>query len=669
MSPQIQLQLPLTQPQDLKDDTLPIDNRFDSELANELARLESFNKHLYRPNSYLHKWWARRCGSTFRLILKSLIKDEFVRDYYTPSGLEGTIILDPMMGGGTTLHEAIRLGANVIGCDIDPIPVVQARATLTHVSINKIEDAFFSFYNSLREKVSPFFITSCPICHAQTELKYTLYGIRQNCNCSAVIVVDSLNLRHEHNGRKIHLCPKCHSILENDSRCHCSDDNYQLLVEKKTKQCEKCKTSYREALDTPFYSRYYPLVIVGECPSHGLFFKKPEQHDLDIFKSANCHRHIINFQNNDNFKIKSGPKSSDLIRRNVASYLELFSSRQLLYLHYAVQFLPKFDEPIRRNLALLVSTSLEFNSMLCGYKGADKRRPGAIRHTFSHHAYSFPYTALENNPIFPEHNSGTLKGLFEARITKARQWALEPKERRLKESGKQWTILQGEIDSGTEINDISKLSSGSRRFILFQGSSTSLKLKDDSVDYIVTDPPYFDNVQYSDLAKFFHVWLKQMLPCKAEWEYDVNCSAVGQNENGEEQYEKVLSGIFIECHRVIKKNGRFIFTFHHWKPRAWAAVTLALQKASFSLVNYYVVCSENPTSVHISNLKSLKHDVILVTKPTETNISKNWEKLSFVDRTDSKSFCEGCAKLLGWMLNEGIEENKIKDLWDSALSL
>ena len=40
-------------------------------------------------------------------------------------------MLDPMMGGGTTLHEALRLGASVIGADVDPIPIVQARASLT----------------------------------------------------------------------------------------------------------------------------------------------------------------------------------------------------------------------------------------------------------------------------------------------------------------------------------------------------------------------------------------------------------------------------------------------------------------------------------------------------------------------------------------------------------
>ena len=100
----------------------PIDTDFPVQSADLLARLESYNKHHYRPNSYLHKWWARRCGSTFRYILKGLVADPARRDYYTAGGLEGMVILDPMMGGGTTLHEAIRLGANVIGADLDPIP-------------------------------------------------------------------------------------------------------------------------------------------------------------------------------------------------------------------------------------------------------------------------------------------------------------------------------------------------------------------------------------------------------------------------------------------------------------------------------------------------------------------------------------------------------------------
>ncbi|NOR82934.1 MAG: hypothetical protein GQ526_05515, partial [Ardenticatenales bacterium] len=53
----------------------PPDLRFDPAFANTFSPIESNNKHHYRPNSYLHKWWARRCGSTLRLILKALVED------------------------------------------------------------------------------------------------------------------------------------------------------------------------------------------------------------------------------------------------------------------------------------------------------------------------------------------------------------------------------------------------------------------------------------------------------------------------------------------------------------------------------------------------------------------------------------------------------------------
>ncbi|HFQ93861.1 MAG TPA: DNA methylase, partial [Anaerolineae bacterium] len=149
--------------------THPIDAQFDETFADELARLETYNKHLYRPNTYLHKWWARRCGSTFRLILKSLADDPAMRDYYAPGGLAGKIILDPMMGGGTTLHEAIRLGANVIGADIDPIPILQARASLTERPLEQLTAAFNELYRALRARLAPFFRTSCPVCQEETE--------------------------------------------------------------------------------------------------------------------------------------------------------------------------------------------------------------------------------------------------------------------------------------------------------------------------------------------------------------------------------------------------------------------------------------------------------------------------------------------------------------------
>jgi putative DNA methylase len=178
----------------------PIDTAFDVELADQLAYLESFNKHYYRPNTYLHKWWARRCGTSFRLILKHLVTDKALQDYYQPGWLNGRIILDPMMGGGTTLHEALRLGANVIGVDLDPIPVLQARATLTDMPLKQLEEAYKVFFAALKRDLSAFYRTSCPTCGDETESGYVLYGARRSCRCGEVVVVDSLVLRQEADG-------------------------------------------------------------------------------------------------------------------------------------------------------------------------------------------------------------------------------------------------------------------------------------------------------------------------------------------------------------------------------------------------------------------------------------------------------------------------------------
>jgi len=442
------------------------------------------------------------------------------------------------------------------------------------------------------------------------------------------------------------------------------------LVEKGTKSCVICDQPYQDDRHKPFYARYVPVAVVVKCPRHGLFFAHPTPGDLDLIEQANAVRATLDFGSRADFTIKPGPKSGDLIKHGVTSYLDLFSSRQLLYLQHAIDLLSDVEPLIRLNLALLVSTSLEFNSMLCGYKGAEKRRPGAIRHTFSHHAYSFPYTALENNPVYPEMTSGTLQKLFHDRIRRARQWAHNPQERLIKKGEVRKITLRGEVDAGVEVTRPADLRQDSRRFLLIQGSSASLNLDDNSVDYVVTDPPYFDSVQYSDLAAFFRVWLRRLIPIDMQWDYDLAESAVDPHANGGGQYTDVLSAILAECHRVLRKDhGRLIFTFHHWNPKAWTALTIALKKPGFILINRYVVHSENPISVHISNLKALTHDVILILAPkrAEVNVARNWECPPVIDKSASYTFCQDCGAALGWMLNADLDNVEIEKRWTELL--
>jgi len=641
-----------------------IDASFPEEFANRIAQQETFNKHLFRPNTYLHKWWARRCGSTFRTILKQFVPDPQRRDYYASGGLEGKIVLDPMMGGGTTLHEAIRLGASVIGADIEPIPIVQARAALTQVSLQELQGAFDQFFDDLYSRIGRYFQTECPDCSKTLDADYFLHGLRKQCACGEVVQLDQYELRHEAE-RTIRIWPENWEISDGNKAPEGAGKQARLITKSDT-ICPSCGQKYQELLSVPFFARYTLVAVIGKCAEHGVFFRSPTAADHDCLREADRLRDSLDFGPKEDFAVKDGPKSRDLLSRRIYSYLDLFSSRQLLYASHAIQLLGHYHGAAKLNLALLVSTSLEFNSMLCGYKGWFQRRPGAIRHVFALHAYAFQYTVTENNPVNREKSSGNLQLLFRDRIVRGRKWAVAPVERKVNRQNKTQVVpILGELDGGKEVFSQEALTATPQAFWLIHGDSRKLPLSDHSVDFIVTDPPYYDNVQYSDLAAFFRVWLARLLPSEVNWHYDQTQSAVATKATDDDTgFMTVLSGIFQECGRVLKRHtGRLVFTFHHWDPNAWAELTIALKHAKFKLLNSYVVFSEHPISVHINNLKSIKHDTILVLALDGDLKKGSWRLPETISSTESEKFCRQCGLAMGALLESKYSASQIRAIW------
>ena len=473
-----------------------------------------------------------------------------------------------MIGGGTTLHEAIRMGANVIGVDIDPIPILQAKASLPQSSLNHKKDIYIEFIGALKNKISTFFKTACPICNKKNEIQFTLYGLRKRCSCREVIFVDRFLLR-QGNKHDIQICPMCHDLII-DKKHTCQRLAKSLLMVKGTRRCEECLTAFKDILDVPFIERYVPLINVGECSEHGVFFKQVDHDDLTLLNKALIYAQQIDFGDSQDFLVPEGPKSKDLLKRGIRNFQDLFTPRQIIYLGVSLDYLLKLSHEDRLWLALLISTSLEFNSLLCDYKGSDIRRPGAIRHVFSHHAYSFPYTALENNPVFSGNTSGTLNRLFNDRILKAGRWAVEPVETCIVDGRSIKIPVRGEIDAGEPVADWKSLEEGEQKFLILQGNAANIEIPEGIIDYVVTDPPYYDSVQYSDLSNFFRVWLRRFLPFDADWDYDHLDSAVSEgNASGGRKYGEVLGEIWRKCYLSLNKNhGRLIFTFHHWNPDA-----------------------------------------------------------------------------------------------------
>lgn len=642
---------------------IPVSEGFDAERAEAFARRESYNRHLYRPNAYLHKWWARRCGTTFRFILKSLVPDPERRAFESPGGLSGLVVMDPMMGSGTTLYEAIRMGANVIGVDVDPIPVLMVRAALSDVSIDRLRGTFWKLWEYLRTNLENLWLTECPYCGRVVPIRFTLYGRRRFCSCAQPsLFVDTYVLRQEGTGVIFRLNERG-TVIDGELN-EMSPDRPQRVLTRGTTRCLTCGKTFRDLTDLPFRNRYWPVAISGECPEHGLFFAPPRPADLERLEQADRLLQGLFFAE-EHFFIRPGPKSSDLIRAGVRSYLELFTARQLLFLDLAIRFVRETPDNLERlHLALLVSTSLEFNSLLCGYKGYSALRPGAVRHVFAHHAYSIPYTALENNPIYPRASSGNLIYLFENRVERGKKWALRPKEF----LNGHWAFIEGEQAVGEEVASPSVLTSGERRFLVIHKSAAEVILPEGLVDFVVTDPPYYDNVQYNDLSRFFRVWLSKMLPDEIDWERDFS-DAIAESPDGDPfQYAEVLGRIFERCGRALKSQGKLVLTFHHWRPEAWAALTVALRRGGFKLDRFYVVHSENPVSVHILGQRSLTHDAILFLVHGSEGTSP-WNLPDFNGVNTSREFVARCAAAVGALLNSDAPEEGIWQWWREAITL
>jgi len=108
-------------------------------------------------------------------------------------------------------------------------------------------------------------------------------------------------------------------------------------------------------------------------------------------------------------------------------------------------------------------------------------------------------------------------------------------------------------------------------------------LPDESVDAVITDPPYGNNVNYGELSNFWLAWLRDAAGggplAPMESEIVVN----PYQEKGIKEYRKGLLQVFQECQRVLKPNRYMVMTFHNRDFQVWNAIHLAAHDAGFVL--------------------------------------------------------------------------------------
>jgi len=137
------------------------------------------------------------------------------------------------------------------------------------------------------------------------------------------------------------------------------------------------------------------------------------------------------------------------------------------------------------------------------------------------------------------------------------------------------------------------------------------------VDAVVTDPPYFDNIMYSELADFFYVWLRLGLADVYPWFkplYSSRAREIIKNDKlgkTTEFFNEGLTAVLRQCSRVLKDEGLLIFTFHHNEPWAWEGIASVLMRAGFYISASPIVRSEGKSGFH-SSKGNIRYDACLV---------------------------------------------------------
>jgi len=284
--------------------------------------------------------------------------------------------------------------------------------------------------------------------------------------------------------------------------------------------------------------------------------------------------------------IPEGDKTkTDLIGHHYNYWFQLFNSRQLLSLAILIKGIQEEENSLYQEMLLSAFfQTLRNQCMLCFYNlSANKLEPAMSGHDFRD-----PNTICENSVWGTKYGRGTFSKVID-KLYKGKSFNIKPFDRifdGLNERGNYKTVLS---ESHEKINGLSE------NCQLFAEDSKKIdRLIPDAIfDYVITDPPYAGNVNYSELSDFFYVWLRLVLSKKYKCfapEYAPKFEEVIQNKTRDQdlkEFQEGLRKVFYESSKLLKDEGLLVFTFHHEANEAWVSVLEAIFKANLFLVAVY----------------------------------------------------------------------------------
>lgn len=616
---------------------------FPIEFVSRLAEMESWRKEVHRPIYHIHKWWAKRLGSVFRAILlgSALPETKNLEDvFYRKHDFKGQTVLDPFMGSGTTIGEAHKLGFTAFGRDINPVACESVRVALGPLNRDALLEAFASLSSGVGEKIRALYRTTDGECHACDALYYFWVKMLPCPACSQLVDLfpSYIFARNAYPDRKPEVrvcCPGCGSIFAadvKDTKTDCPHCNLGFNPQEGpangvTATCRRCDHKFAiaktaKALGYPPEHRLFAKLVLNSSEEKIYLPASPEDRRAYQRCSEALTRSEIALPS---LELTDGYNTRQVLNYAYRSWREFFNDRQLLalgWLHQAILELP--DNAVRAAMLTTFSGALEFNNMFASYKGEGT---GAIRHMFAHHILKPERVPIEGNVWGTSKSSGSFSTLFRSRLLRAIEYRAAPfeiaVERNNGRNGGKRIYGASEPFIGNVSTQWPPRRTDDRSIYLSCGSSTSTKLQAKSLDLVVTDPPFFDNVHYSELADFFFAW-QQLEPSPFTADRPTTRHTEEVQDVSAVPFAAKLRAVFTECSRALKDDGLLVFTYHHSRMDGWTALADAVVGAGLSFVSCQPLKAEMSVAAPKSQAKEpIQLDVVMVCRKETADTRKS----------------------------------------------
>jgi len=525
---------------------------------------------------------------------------QYIRHYTKP----GDLVLDPFCGSGGTALAALMEGRKVIAIDRSPAATFITKNYCTPVDVDELQKAFEELKRKVKPEIDWLYETKCDRCSGKATTAFTVYSEVFQCpRCLEkvplfdCVEIDGQTAKGKH--KKISACPHCHKkgIVEEISTREDKLGAVPVLVSYFCESgCRPVRGERRYNDPNKKKLEFFEKYDLGKI-------REIDEKEIPYWYPRNRMMNAPEDQECWGVKWRAGTS-------NFRSVDELFTKRNLWALA-AIKEVAKQLKEYHLFLFCLTGIVLSMSKM---YLWGPRDEHGIIKGT-----YYMPQLSRSQN-------------VFDAFTSKVNDFK----------------------------NAQSSISEVKEKIILSTQSTTNLiTLPNNSIDYIFTDPPYAEKVQYGELNFAWEAWLE----FDTHW-HDEEIIVNEVRGKTEDDWARMMRQAMAECYRVLKPRRCISLCYHDTSEGTWTLVQDIMAEAGFVVEKsdsaLYIDTGQKSYNQLVADKVNKRDLVINFRKPKPGELTSS---IAVVGNEDKTTFNEKVCQIIRDYLgaNPGSTKDRIYD--------